>query len=377
MWIGSSIFFNWLDSAFKKNPEEKEDEVVGEVWMVHGGGFYHVKKKYLKPSQIPEELYWFKWEAGFTWITGFLLFIIVYYLNANIILIDKDVASITPITSVIISLSIITICWFVYDNLWLSPISEKPIIASVLSYLILFFVIYFLTNIYSSRGAYMHVGVIMGTLMAANVWLRILPAQAQMLDAVKKGQKPDLTKGLRAKMRSKHNNYMTYPVIFIMISNHFPHTYGDKLNWLILILLIISSTIIKHIMNLNENFSFWGVPSIIITIITVTILYFIPSLTYKEENNIKEEKVSFFQVKQIINNRCVSCHSLRPTDDVYKSPPLGLMLDKDENILSSIAKIKIRAVDSKTMPLANKTNMTDEERRILGLWIKQGAIIDK
>ncbi|GIW21684.1 MAG: hypothetical protein KatS3mg068_0691 [Candidatus Sericytochromatia bacterium] len=223
----------------------------------------------------------------------------------------------------------------------------------------------------------MHVGVIIGTIMAANVWIRILPAQAQMLDAVKKGEKPDLTKGMRAKMRSRHNNYMTFPVIFIMISNHFPHTYGDKLNWLILIILIIASTIIKHIMNINENFSFWGTPSIITTAIALTIIYFI-TLQPKENNNLKqEEKVSFSQVKEIINNRCVSCHSSKPSDDIFKSAPLGLMLDKDENIISSQAKIKTMVVDSKVMPLANKTNMTDEERKIIGLWIEQGANLNK
>jgi uncharacterized membrane protein len=222
----------------------------------------------------------------------------------------------------------------------------------------------------------MHVGVILGTIMAANVWLRILPAQAQMLEAVKKGEKPDLKKGLRAKMRSRHNNYMTFPVIFIMISNHFPHTYGDKLNWLLLIILIIASTVIKHIMNLNENFSFWGVPSLITTAIAMTIIYFV-TLSPKQANEIKEEKVLFSQVRQIMDNRCISCHSSKPTDDVFKSPPLGLMLDKDENIVGSVSKIKIMAVDSKTMPLANKTKMTDEERKILGLWIKQGANLDK
>ncbi|MBC7475961.1 MAG: urate hydroxylase PuuD, partial [Candidatus Sericytochromatia bacterium] len=332
MWIGSSIFFNWLDSSFEplKAPE---DGVVGEVWMVHGGGFYHVKKKYLKASEMPENLYWFKWEAGFTFITGITLLSIVYYLSGGAFLLDSTVSNITNGQAIGLGIGTLIIGWLVYDTIWNSPLAKKPLMTSTACFLMVIGVAYALTHILSSRAAYIHVGAMMGTIMAANVWIRILPGQTKMLKAVKEGKPVDPAPGLRAKMRSKHNNYMTYPVIFIMISNHFPITYGNDLNWLILAVLIVASAVIKHFLNTSENFSFWAPRSAGVMAVSLLALMFI---TYKPKNieasvidtntmvtQKAVEKVKFTQVKQIINQRCVACHSTKPTDDVFTVAPAG------------------------------------------------------
>ena len=385
MWIGSSIFFNWLDSSFEPLKEEEEG-VVGEVWMVHGGGFYHVKKKYLKPSQMPENLYWFKWEAGFTWVSGITLLSIVYYLNASSYMIDPEVYDLSPLASVGVGLGSILFSWLLYDVVWSSSLSKNPKVLGSISFGYIIAVAYVLTMVLSSRAAYMHVGAILGTIMAANVFMRILPGQAKMIDATKRGEKADLSAGLRAKMRSKHNNYMTYPVIFIMISNHFPNAYGHHLNWLILAVLVVTSVIIKHFLNISEHFKYWFPRAMVVGLIGCVALFFVTSIpdpkavVAEEKASVnsaqKEEKVTFAQAKEVITNRCMQCHSIKPTDDVFKTAPVGVQFDTPERIKALSQRIKFRAVTSKTMPLANKTKITDEERVLLGKWIDQGANIE-
>lgn len=385
MWIGSSIFFNWLDSSFEPLKEEEEG-VVGEVWMVHGGGFYHVKKKYLKPSQMPENLYWFKWEAGFTWVSGITLLSIVYYLNASSYMIDPQVYDLSPLASVGVGLGSIIFSWLLYDVVWSSSLSKNPKVLGSISFGYIIAIAYVLTMILSSRAAYMHVGAILGTIMAANVFMRILPGQAKMIDATKRGEKADLSAGLRAKMRSKHNNYMTYPVIFIMISNHFPNAYGHHLNWLILAVLVVTSVIIKHFLNISEHFKYWFPRAMVVGLIGCVALFFVTSIpdpkavVAEEKASVnsaqKEEKVTFAQAKEVITNRCMQCHSIKPTDDVFKTAPVGVQFDTPERIKALAQRIKFRAVTSKTMPLANKTKITDEERVLLGKWIDQGANIE-
>lgn len=382
IWIGTSIFFNWLDSSFE--PLEKEEEgVIGESWMVHGGGFYHVKKKNLKPSEIPKTLHWFKWEAGFTWISGITLLTIVYYLGGGAFLVDPEVSDVSVNQAITIGIASLIAGWVIYDNLWMSSLAKNHKNLTIgLCLLLLIVFAYRLTGVFSGRAAYIHIGAMLGTIMAGNVWFRILPAQSQMLEATRNGEKADLTLGARARMRSGHNNYMTFPVVFIMLSNHFPSTYGSNFNWLILIILIVASAVIKHIMNLNENFKFWGFPSIVIGTAAIIALMFITSIPKAPEatentNNASVKPVSFTEVRAVINQRCVVCHSAKPTDNIFKVAPNGIKFDTPEKIKAMIPRIKFRAVVSKTMPFGNKTKMTETERTLLGNWIAQGASIEK
>ncbi|MEK7432653.1 MAG: urate hydroxylase PuuD [Cyanobacteriota bacterium] len=381
MWIGSSIFFNWLDSSFEPL-KEAEEGVVGEVWMVHGGGFYHVKKKYLKAHEMPKNLHWFKWEAGFTFISGITLLTIVYYLSGGAFLIDPEVSSITSGEATALGIGTLITGWLVYDTIWNSPLAKKPLFTATACFLMAIGVAYGLSQVLNARAAYIHVGAMIGTIMAANVWIRILPGQTKMLKAVKEGKPVDPAPGLRAKMRSKHNNYMTYPVIFIMISNHFPITYQDNLNWLVLAVLIVASAIVKHFLNISEEFKYWAPKSAVVIVVALMALLFITNKPKNTEASIIKtdekiaQKVKFADVKKIINQRCIACHSAKPTDNVFVIAPLGLKLDNDQVIKLNSKKIKDRVVVLKNMPFTNKTKITQEERDTIGKWIDEGSNLE-
>ena len=236
LWVGTTYFFTWLDGRF--TAEEKsaaQENAAGQVWMVHSGGFYVVEKR-KTPSQ--RELHWFRWEAALTWISGMLLLTIVYYLGGA--LIDRDMRDISVGAATAIGLGLLVVSWFAYDFLSRSPLGRNEMVFALVSYILLVCVAYGLTHVMSGRAAYIHVGAMLGTLMAANVWLRILPAQRQLIAATKEGKQPDAALAARAKLRSKHNTYMVVPVVFTMISNHFPvATYGDRYHWAILAVLIL------------------------------------------------------------------------------------------------------------------------------------------
>jgi len=251
-WIGTSFYFNWLDSRLDKDIDK--ENIEGELWSVHSGGFYNIHKLKEPPKKFPKELHWFKWEAYTTWISGFVLLIIVYYLNAEGLMIDKNVNDITPLTAVIISIIFLISSWFLYDLLCKSKLLNQTALFTTICFIISVIVCYFLTKIYGSRAAYIHVGACLGTIMAANVFRVIIPSQKNMVDAALTNEKPDLQKGINAKIRSIHNNYITLPVLFIMMSSHFPFTYGHKYNWLILALISIIGATVRHYFNLrNKN----------------------------------------------------------------------------------------------------------------------------
>lgn len=228
LWIGQTYFFTWLDGRF-----HEEDS----VWMVHSGGFYIVGKQNV-PEALPQRLHWFRWEAALTWISGFFLLVLVYYHGG--LMIDPDVAALGVWTGVGIGVASLILGWVVYDLLWISPVGRSEAVGATLSFLLLVAVIYALCHTLSGRAAYIHVGAIMGTIMTANVWMRILPAQRRLIAATREGKEPDLTLSERAKSRSKHNTFMVIPVVLIMISNHFPvATYGSRYNWVILSVLVL------------------------------------------------------------------------------------------------------------------------------------------
>lgn len=378
-WIGSSFFFMWMDSHLEEPSSDKKD-VEGKLWMVHSGGFYHVEKYLIKPGWVPDNLHWFKWEATFTWITGFFLLGVVYYMGGAVYLIKPEAPLPKPMIMAI-GLLVLPVAWIVYDLMWKYIFADKMKLGAAVSFAMTLAVAYGLSHILSGRALFIHIGAMFGTLMVTNVWMRILPAQQQMIDATQRGEVPDYGKGKSAKQRSVHNNYMTLPVLFMMISNHFPSTYGQSLNWLVLAGMILVGAGIRHFLNIKTPFSRLSFATAIAAAFGL-FFYTAPQTTpVAAQPNTQSsgapvaEKVSFAEVNTIIQQRCVSCHSANPTDDIFKTAPQGAMYDTPEQIQAYAALIKSRAVDSKTMPLGNKTNMTDEERATLGRWIAEGAQI--
>ncbi|MES2836652.1 MAG: urate hydroxylase PuuD [Bacteroidota bacterium] len=369
-WIGASFYFVFLENALNRTVNLKEG-IAGNLWAIHGGGFYYLEKYKVAPNQIPKDLHWFKYEAYFTWLSGFTLLVIVYYLDASIYLIDTDVMVLSAAQAIAISIGTLFLGWIVYNALCKSFLVKNQILLSIVILVFITFMAWFLSQVFSSRAAYIHVGAMLGTFMAGNVFRVIIPGQKAMVNAAKDGKVVDPSLGKKALLRSLHNNYFTLPVIFIMISNHFPSTYGSAFNWIVLMGLTIASALIKHYLNLKEQGqkSVWILPIGIILIIS---LAFITRPTTKSV--CKEDKaVSFAEVNDIIQKRCVSCHAAQPTDEVIKIAPNGIMFDTKETILKYSERINQRAVITKTMPQANKTGITQEERDAIACWIENGA----
>jgi uncharacterized membrane protein len=374
MWVGNSMLFNWLDRNLVK-PENAPPLLDGEIWMLHSGGFYYVEKKQLEPGQVPEQLHWFKWQNGFTWLSGILLLVIVYYMGGAAYMVDPAIAKIDLTTAVAIGVGTLIGSWAIYDGIWRSPLSKNTPVASTISFVLLGAIIYGLCHVLSGRAAYIHVGALMGTLMTGNVWMHIIPSQRSLVALTQSGQPQDKALAWRAKQRSIHNNYMTFPVLFLMVSNHFPSTYGSPLNWLILIVLSVASAGIRHFMNIRFYYKGWGPALAGCAVVGIGVLFALTLPKPTAQAVVGAEPVSFAAVRPIMNARCLTCHSQKPIDPMFATAPAGLMFDTPEQIKAAAARIKAKAVDSTYMPLGNATNMTDEERLTLGRWIDAGAPI--
>lgn len=368
-WIGASFYFIFLENSLNRT-KNLRDELAGNLWAVHGGGFYYLEKYKIAPKKLPEKLHWFKYEAYFTWITGVMLLFIVFYFNAKEMLIDSTVMELENWQAITIGLGTLALGWIVYDLICESKLAQNGWLFAITGFLITTAVSYFLTSIFSARAAYIHVGAFLGTLMAGNVFKAIIPAQKALVAAVKENKLPDPKSGKKAGLRSLHNNYMTLPVVFIMISNHFPSTYGNQYNWAILAGLFLASGLFRHYLNLHEKRiqANWILP--ISTFLILTLAY-VTSPTYNSNNDDIIEEVTFEQINSIMQNRCVTCHSANPIDDTWKSSPNGVKFDTKEEILLKKEKIMTRVVTTKDMPLANKTKMTDEERLLIKSWVFQ------
>lgn len=370
-WIGSSLYFVTLDNSFKP-PKEAKDGVDGETYMVHGGFYYLVEKRFMQPGKMPERLLWFKWEATFTWISGMMLLAVVYYFTGGSFLIDPKVAAITPKQAVMASLGLVLGCWLAYDLVWQTIGKKSERVGTVLSLCGLVGLAYGLTHLFSGRGAFIHFGAVLGTLMVANVWIRILPGQRKMLEDALAGRTPDYSQGKYAKVRSVHNSYMTFPVIFMMISNHFPNTFGNQYNWVILLLLFVVGGGIRHFQISEErgNPAYWVlVPAALALVSTVAMTW--PKAKAPVANG--EELIPITQAQIIVYTRCSPCHSSTPHPPPganYTQPPNGVMFESPEQIKALAPKIKVQ-IDSGAMPLGNLTRMTKEERQTLSKWVDQ------
>lgn len=376
-WIGSSFFFMWLDRSVQLEEHHKDDEqMIGSLFMVHGGGFYEVEKRQFMTGRMPPlpMLHWFKWEAYLTWISGFFLLGIVYYMGGAAYLIDPSKADLTPVQAMMIGLSVLIIGWFLYDFIWrISPLGKNIPLANIISLALIVGTAYGLSQIFSGRGMFIHVGALLGTCMAGNVWRIIIPAQKKVLEAIDRGEEPDLSLTKHAKVRSTHNNYITFPVLFIMLSNHFPSFYGPQQNWLILLGMIVVGAGIKHFMNIKDTIGYAALGVAIITAISIFIAT-MPQQTPPTQNNHKET-IKFTQIQPIIQQRCTTCHSANPIDKIFKVAPKNVKFDTPEEIKNMAQKIHVQSVVTKVMPLGNMTKMTDEERSLIDAWYKAGAAI--
>ncbi len=368
-WIGASFYFVFLENALNRTNNVR-DELAGNLWAIHGGGFYYLEKYKVAPKTIPKHLHWFKYEAYFTWLSGFCLLFVVYYFNASALLIDKNVLDITPLYGIGIGVGSFVVAWIMYDLLCKSPLIKNMILFTLVGFVILVGFAYFYSHIFSARAAYIHFGAMIGSIMVANVFFVIIPAQKAMVKAAREGVPVDPRLGKNALNRSLHNNYFTLPVLFVMISNHFPTTFGYENPWLILIIISVGTAGVKHYLNLREKgeLAVWIMPVSVIILLAGAFISAPP-----KDPGACNSKIEFSEVNAIVQARCVSCHSSKPTDDVYKAPPNGVMYDTPDDIAKKKDLIMQRVVVTKTMPQNNKTNMTDKERDIIRCWIEQGA----
>ena len=370
-WIGASFYFVFLENALNRTNNVR-DELAGNLWAIHGGGFYYLEKYKVAPNTIPKHLHWFKYEAYFTWLSGFCLLFVVYYFNASALLIDKNVLNITPLTAIGIGVGSFIVAWIMYDLLCKSPLIKKPLWFTLIGLAVSVGFAYFYSHVFSGRAAYIHFGAMIGSIMVANVFFVIIPAQKAMVKAAREGVPVNPQLGKNALARSLHNNYFTLPVLFVMISNHFPTTFGYENPWVILIIISVGTAGVKHYLNLREKgqLAVWILPVSVVILLAGAFISAPP-----KDPGACNAKIDFSEVNAIIRERCISCHSSKPTDDVYKAPPNGVMYDTPDDIVRKKDLIMQRVVVTKTMPQNNKTNITQKERDIIRCWIEQGAVI--
>lgn len=385
-WIGASFYFIWLDNNLEEPPQWKKDKgIKGDLWAIHGGGYYEVAKYQLGPEQSPTHLHWFKWEAYTTWLTGMALMILIYYVGAQAYLVDLTKFAFSTPQAVGISLASLALGMTVYEALLRTPLRRNGLAFGVVLAVLLTFYAWAMTSLFSGRGAYIQVGALIGTIMAANVLLGIMPAQRALVAAVEKGETPDPQPAIMAKLRSTHNNYLTLPVIFIMLSNHYPMTYGHEWNWAVLAAICVISAYARHFFNLRHQGKVQ--PAILGTSLAgLAVLAFVmtpnpsPSvdtaiqLSTAEADTIETEdaetaNAELAELNHILEARCATCHAQQPTDSMFNSAPAGLIITDTQQALAMSNRV-INSLRTGYMPLANRSGMTDDERAALIGWLE-------
>ncbi len=373
-WIGASFYFVWLDNHLETPPQYKADKgIKGDLWAIHGGGFYEVAKYSLAPEKMPTTLHWFKWEAYTTWLTGFLLLSLMFYVGADTYLIDKRVADLTQLQAIAYGLGAIVVGVGSYEILVRTKLRNHGLVLGIILMLLATALAYGLTHLFSARGAYMHMGAIIGTIMAGNVFFGIMPSQRALVKAVEEGKAPDPAYGLNAKVRSTHNTYTTLPIIFIMISNHYPMTFNHSANWLVLMAIVLITAAVRQYFVLRHFGKQKPLILVASVVATIVLAVAIAPKTTQLSAAQKQQKVSITQVQQIIEQRCSACHAEQPSDDIFKVAPAGVIFSDQASIKQWAPRIKARVVDAKDMPFMNKTQMTDKERNTLAIWLAQNA----
>jgi uncharacterized membrane protein len=387
-WIGSSFFFMHLDYSLKKR-DSLPDRAHGDAWQVHGGGFYHMVKYLVAPPKMPDELTWHKWESYATWMSGFALMIVVYYLGAELYLIDKRVLNLPVWAAVFTSMLTLAIAWGAYDRACRSAFGQNENRLAAIMFVVLLALAYGLTHVFAARGAFMQMGAIMGTIMAANVLMVIIPGQRKVIADLVAGKTPDPIHGQRGKQRSTHNNYLTLATVFVMIAGHYPLAFATKYSWLIIGVLIVMGALIRHFYNERHKGNpdpwwAWGV-SVALGFVIVALSMAGPSGPDAKPARRADaaptqmlQQVTFKQVDDIITSRCSMCHAKEPgwmsLEGWYQRPmtlpPKHVKLDSADEIRRHMREIKLQSVYSNAMPPGNITDMTAEERAILAAWVK-------
>jgi uncharacterized membrane protein len=377
-WIGASFYFIHLDASLRRSGSLPAG-VGGEAWQVHGGGFYRMQKYLVAPAELPQHLTWFKYEAYSTWLSGFVLLGLIYYLSADLYLIDPAVMNLPVWAAVAISVVSLALGWVIYDQLCKSRLGANTALLCALGFVFLVAASWGYTQVFSGRGAYIHAGSLIGTIMVANVFFVIIPNQKVVVADLIAGRKPDPALGEQAKQRSLHNNYLTLPVLFLMISNHYPLSFATRWNWLIVAVVLIVGAIIRHFYNMRHMgmpspWWTWGVAAAGM----VLIVWLSAARPDGEESAaaVAPEPVAFTEVENIVLSRCSMCHAAEPFWEGIAAPPKGVRLDTPEMIRKHAREIRLQATLTHAMPPGNLTELSPEERQILAAWIAAGAPIE-
>lgn len=382
-WIGTSFYFNWLNNSIRP-PEDGRHGISGDLWAIHGGGFYQVTKYKGAPEKLPQTLHWFKWEAYLTWVSGVSLLFLVYYLGGVGALLPEG-SPLSPIAGAALGLGLLVVGWVIYDQLCKSPLKSIPTVFTVVGLALLGGVAFGLVQVFTPRAAYLHVGALIGTCMAANVFFVIIPGQRAMVDAMTAGLEPDESKGAAGALRSLHNNYLTLPVLFIMISTHYPSTYGHPYNWQILAAIMVIGALVRHWFNLRGKGTLnrWILPVATLAFVGVAVVAK-PTPIATVELADGEKPVDFYsQVFPIILTRCAPCHGTNhPHPAASAGPPKGTIWESPQTIVSKISEIERTSLIKDAsgyyyMPLGNVTKMTEDERETIRRWIRQGKPMGK
>jgi len=402
-WIGASFYFVWLENNLNRvNPK---DGLAGDLWAIHGGGIYHLEKYKLAPPTMPDNLHWFKWEAYFTWMSGVALLCVVFYSNPTLYLLAPG-SSLSGPQGVLLGIGSLFVGWFIYSFLCDSALGKRPALLGFILFVLLIGAAYGFSQVFSGRGAYLHVGAVIGTIMVGNVFRIIMPAQRALVAAIAENRTPDPALPAKGLLRSRHNNYFTLPVLFIMISNHFPSTYGSHYNWLILAGIAVAAVLVRHYFNTRHNSQkyAWTLPVGALAMICLAYVTgpkpvaevakapaaieyqplpetalgggakpAAPAAAPAPAPAPAQATVDFDKVHGVIQERCAVCHSAKPTSPLFSTAPAGVMFDTPAQIQQQAARIQAQAVASQIMPLGNITQMTQQERDLIGTWINQGA----
>ncbi|TIP01204.1 MAG: cysteine desulfurase [Mesorhizobium sp.] len=379
-WIGSSFYFVALDLGLRQRPGLPAG-AFGEEWQVHGGGFYHIQKYLVAPAEMPEHLTWFKWESYATWLSGFAMLCVVYYAGADLFLIDPNVLDVSAPVGILLSLATIGVGWIVYDLLCRSPLGKSDTGLMLVLYCVLVFIAWGLTHLFTGRAAFLHLGAITATIMSANVFMVIIPNQKIVVADLIAGRKPDPKYGKIAKQRSLHNNYLTLPVLFLMLSNHYPLAFGTQFNWVIASLVFIIGVLIRHYFNTvharkgNPTWTWLGAAVLFMIIIWLST---VPKVLTGEPKTSAASAAAqvyiasahFPAVRDTVLGRCSMCHAEEPVYEGIYHAPKGVLLDTEERIAEHAREIYIQAGRAHAMPPANVTQITDQERALLVAWFE-------
>ena len=367
-WIGTSFYFIALDVSLRKRAGAR-DGVDGSAWEVHGGGFYHVEKYSVAPKELPEDLIWYKWEAYLTWVTGFALLIVQYYFNASTYLISPGVADLAPWQAIAISVASLAAGWLVYDGLCRSPLGRHTVGLGLATFALILAASFLFTQVFSGRGALIHVGAFIGTIMAVNVFMIIIPGQKKVANALMRGEAPDPRHGAVAKQRSVHNTYLTLPVLLMMVSQHYPMLTGHPHAWILVGLILVVGALVRHAFVRHEAgdalAKFIWAPAVAAVGLAVALVMTAP----RTDPALAALEVGDGEALQIVATHCTNCHSASPIHEGFDGPPLDIAFDSLEQIRRYVGPIEQQAVASDIMPLGNETGMTEEDRKRLGAWL--------